>query len=89
MSQGEGESLMHVSRGGKKKKNREKKMEQTGLGDGEMVREICVFVERRDREVQMAAGFNDIKVNKLPSPSFTVKGGSCLLSGTINSRLPA
>lgn len=82
---------MHVSRGGKKKKkkNREKKMEQTGLGDGEMAREICIFVERCDREAQMAAGFNAIKVNKLLSPSFTVKGGGCPLSGTINSRLPA
>ena len=37
----------------------------------------------------MAAGFNDIKVNKLLSPALTVKGGSCPLSGSINSRLPA
>lgn len=51
MSQGEGESLMHVSRGGKKKKKETgRKVEQTGLGDGEMAREICVFVERCDRE---------------------------------------
>lgn len=54
-----------------------------------MAREICIFVERCDREAQMAAGFNAIKVNKLLSPSFTVKGGGCPLSGTINSRLPA
>lgn len=54
-------------------------------------RGICIFVEQRDTEqerqgwdAQVTAGLNDVEVNKLPSPSQTVKGGSCPISGVIN-----